>query len=136
MATFQRTKPHLNVGTIGHVDHGKTTLSAAITQYLAKKNMAQAMKFEDIDKSPEEFMGEIIGDLSSKRAQILGTNKRGKITVVTALVPLAELTQYVTVIRSMTQGRASFYMEPSHYQEVPSNITLQIIAKNKPHEVQ
>ena len=54
MATFQRTKPHLNVGTIGHVDHGKTTLSAAITQYLAKKNQAEAMKFEDIDKSPEE----------------------------------------------------------------------------------
>jgi len=54
MATYQRTKPHVNVGTIGHVDHGKTTLSAAITQYLAKKNMAQAMKFEDIDKSPEE----------------------------------------------------------------------------------
>ncbi|MBU2052045.1 MAG: elongation factor Tu [Patescibacteria group bacterium] len=54
MATFQRTKPHINVGTIGHVDHGKTTLSAAITQYLAKKNLAEAMKFEDIDKSPEE----------------------------------------------------------------------------------
>ncbi|MFH0942824.1 MAG: elongation factor Tu [Candidatus Beckwithbacteria bacterium] len=54
MATYQRTKPHVNVGTIGHVDHGKTTLSAAITQYLAKKNLAQAMKFEDIDKSPEE----------------------------------------------------------------------------------
>ena len=54
MATYQRTKPHVNVGSIGHVDHGKTTLSAAITQYLAKKNMAQAMKFEDIDKSPEE----------------------------------------------------------------------------------
>ena len=86
--------------------------------------------------TPEEFMGEIIGDLSSKRAQILGTNKRGKMTVITALVPLAELTQYVTVIRSMTQGRSSFYMEPSHYQEVPNNITLQIIAKNQPHEVQ
>ena len=54
MATFNRTKPHINIGTIGHVDHGKTTLSAAITQYLAKKNMAQAMKFEDIDKAPEE----------------------------------------------------------------------------------
>jgi elongation factor Tu len=54
MATFQRTKPHINVGTIGHVDHGKTTLSAAITQYLAKKNLADAMKFEDIDKAPEE----------------------------------------------------------------------------------
>ncbi|MEA3355419.1 MAG: elongation factor Tu [Patescibacteria group bacterium] len=54
MATFKRTKPHLNVGTIGHVDHGKTTLSAAITQYLAKKNMADAMKFDEIDNSPEE----------------------------------------------------------------------------------
>jgi len=54
MATFKRTKPHLNVGTIGHVDHGKTTLSAAITQYLSKKNLAEAMKFEDIDKAPEE----------------------------------------------------------------------------------
>ena len=54
MATFKRTKPHLNVGTIGHVDHGKTTLSAAMTQVQAKKNMAAAMKFEDIDKSPEE----------------------------------------------------------------------------------
>jgi len=54
MATFKRTKPHLNVGTLGHVDHGKTTLSAAMTQVQAKKNMADAMKFEDIDKSPEE----------------------------------------------------------------------------------
>jgi len=54
MATFKRTKPHINIGTIGHVDHGKTTLSAAITQVLAKKGQAQAMKFEDIDKAPEE----------------------------------------------------------------------------------
>jgi len=54
MATFQRTKPHVNVGTIGHVDHGKTTLSAAITQHLAKKKLAEALKFEDIDKAPEE----------------------------------------------------------------------------------
>jgi len=82
--------------------------------------------------TPEEFMGEIIGDLSSKRAQIQGTNKRGKIVIVTAIVPLAELTQYVTRLRSMTQGRASFYMEPSHYEEVPSNITAAIIAKSKP----
>lgn len=54
MATFKRDKTHINVGTIGHVDHGKTTLTAAITQYLAKKNMADALKFEDIDKAPEE----------------------------------------------------------------------------------
>ncbi len=54
MATFKRDKPHVNIGTIGHVDHGKTTLSAAITQVLAKKGKAEAMKFEDIDKAPEE----------------------------------------------------------------------------------
>ncbi len=54
MATFKRDKPHLNIGTIGHVDHGKTTLSAAITQTLAKKGQADALKFEDIDKAPEE----------------------------------------------------------------------------------
>ncbi len=86
--------------------------------------------------TPEEFMGEVIGDLSSKRAQIQGTNKRGKMTIITALVPLAEMTQYVTVLRSMSQGRASFYMEPSHYQEVPQNIAGQIIAKHKPSSVQ
>ncbi len=54
MATYQRTKPHVNIGTIGHVDHGKTTLSAAITQVLAQKNLAKALKFEEIDKAPEE----------------------------------------------------------------------------------
>lgn len=82
--------------------------------------------------TPDEFMGEIIGDLSSKRAQIQASQKRGKITVITALVPLAEMAQYATILRSMTQGRASFYMEPSHYEEVPANITESIIAQNKP----
>lgn len=52
--TFQRTKPHVNIGTIGHVDHGKTTLTAAITTVLAKKGMAEARKYEDIDNAPEE----------------------------------------------------------------------------------
>ena len=51
---FERTKPHINIGTIGHVDHGKTTLTSAITKYLAKKNLADAMEFEDIDNAPEE----------------------------------------------------------------------------------
>lgn len=54
MATFQRTKPHVNIGTIGHVDHGKTTTTAAITHVLSKKGMAQAKKYEDIDNAPEE----------------------------------------------------------------------------------
>ncbi len=51
---FQRTKPHLNIGTIGHVDHGKTTLTSAITHVLAKKNLAKALKYEEIDNAPEE----------------------------------------------------------------------------------
>ncbi|HSA84076.1 MAG TPA: elongation factor Tu [Patescibacteria group bacterium] len=54
MATFQRTKPHVNIGTIGHVDHGKTTTTAAITHVLAKKGWATAKKYEDIDNAPEE----------------------------------------------------------------------------------
>jgi len=54
MATFQRTKPHVNIGTIGHVDHGKTTLTSAITMVLAKKGFAEARKYEDIDNAPEE----------------------------------------------------------------------------------
>jgi elongation factor Tu len=51
---FQRNKPHLNIGTIGHVDHGKTTLTSAIHTVLAKKGLAKAMKYEEIDKAPEE----------------------------------------------------------------------------------
>ncbi|MDZ7586469.1 MAG: elongation factor G [Patescibacteria group bacterium] len=80
--------------------------------------------------TPEEFMGEIIGDLSKKRARILGTNKRGRMLIINAEAPLAEMPQYATILRSMTQGRASFYMEPSHYEEVPNNIAQIIIAKS------
>ena len=51
---FNRTKPHVNVGTIGHVDHGKTTLTAAITAIQAKKGLASPVAFDQIDKAPEE----------------------------------------------------------------------------------
>ncbi|KAH6755102.1 GTP binding Elongation factor Tu family protein [Perilla frutescens var. hirtella] len=54
MATFTRTKPHVNIGTIGHVDHGKTTLTAAITKILAEEGKAKAVAFDEIDKAPEE----------------------------------------------------------------------------------
>ncbi|OPY60376.1 MAG: Elongation factor Tu [Syntrophorhabdus sp. PtaU1.Bin002] len=53
-AKFERKKPHVNIGTIGHVDHGKTTLTSAITKYLSKKGMAQARSYEEIDNAPEE----------------------------------------------------------------------------------
>lgn len=80
--------------------------------------------------TPDEFMGDVIGDLSSKRGQILGTDKRGNLTIVNAQVPLAELSGYATKLRSLSQGRASYYMEPSHYDEVPKNISDQIMAKS------
>ncbi|HEU0337411.1 MAG TPA: GTP-binding protein, partial [Gaiellaceae bacterium] len=51
---FERTKPHVNVGTIGHIDHGKTTLTAAITKVLAEQGGGQAVAFDEIDKAPEE----------------------------------------------------------------------------------
>ena len=51
---FERTKPHVNVGTMGHIDHGKTTLTAAITKVLAEASGGEATAFEDIDKAPEE----------------------------------------------------------------------------------
>ncbi|MFC1711863.1 elongation factor G [Patescibacteria group bacterium] len=79
---------------------------------------------------PEEYFGEIIGDLSSKRAKILGTETRLNLKVITAMVPLAEMPQYATRLRTLTAGRGTFYMEPSHYEEIPVNITNQIIEKN------
>ena len=86
------------------------------------------MKLEVI--ASEEFMGDIIGDLSSKRARIEGTEPRGNVRVILAQVPLAEMFGYATSLRSMTQGRASFNMEPSHYEEVPVNVANTVI--NKP----
>lgn len=77
--------------------------------------------------TPDEFMGQVIGDLSSRRAQILNSEVRGKVRVITAMVPLAEISGYATVLRSLSQGRATYYMEPSHYQEVPKNIQEALI---------
>ena len=78
--------------------------------------------------TPEEFMGDVIGNLSSKRAQILGTAQRGNVRIITALVPLAEMSNYTTIVRSMTQGRANPVLLPSHYEEVPKNIIEEIIS--------
>ena len=79
--------------------------------------------------TPDEFMGDIIGDLSSKRAQIQGTEKKGTLVIINAQAPLAGMSGYATKLRSISQGRASFYMEPSHYEEVPKNITENLISK-------
>lgn len=82
--------------------------------------------------TPSEFMGDVIGDLSSKRAQIQGSDQRGTAVIIRALVPLSEMQGYVTTLRSMTQGRASSVMIPSSYEEVPQSIAAKIIEKAKP----
>ncbi|RJR27449.1 elongation factor G [candidate division WWE3 bacterium] len=76
--------------------------------------------------APDEFMGDVIGNLSSKRGKIEQTENRGNSRVISAKVPLAEMFGYATELRGMTQGRATFTMEPSHYEEVPANIAEQI----------
>ncbi len=78
--------------------------------------------------TPEEFMGAVIGDLSSRRAKIVSINPRANVRAIRADVPLAEIFNYATVMRSLTQGRASYTMEPSFYTEVPSHIGEKIIA--------
>ena len=81
--------------------------------------------------TPEEFMGDIIGDLGGRRAQIKGTKNRNNVVIINAIVPLSEMQGYVTILRSMTQGRASSVMLPSHYDVVPSNITREIVEERK-----
>ena len=76
---------------------------------------------------PENYTGDVIGDLNSRRCRIKEITQKGKIKIVKGDVPLAEMFGYATSIRSLTQGRASYTMEPSHYSEVPGNIALKII---------
>ncbi len=78
---------------------------------------------------PENFMGVTIGDISSKRGKILGTDTRGKAVVIRAYAPLSELSGYVTILRSLTEGRGISYMEPSHYEEVPHSIVQSMLQK-------
>jgi elongation factor G len=79
--------------------------------------------------TPEQYMGDVIGDLNSKRGQILEMFDRAGVKVIHAEVPLAEMFGYATSLRSMTQGRASYSMEFKKYQEVPRNIAEEIITK-------
>ena len=79
--------------------------------------------------TPNEFTGDVIGDLNSRRGQIVGMNTRATATVVEALVPLATMFGYATVVRSKTQGRATFSMEFKEYQACPKSVQEAIIAK-------
>jgi elongation factor G len=87
------------------------------------------MKVENI--TPDEFQGDITGDLNRRRARISGVETKGKLSTVTAEVPLAELFGYATAIRSLSKGRSSYSMEPSHFEQVPANILSAVLEQQK-----
>ena len=91
------------------------------------KLLEPVMKVEVV--TPEDFMGDCIGDLNSRRGQIQGTDSRGNAQVIEAMVPLANMFGYVNQLRSMTQGRAQYTMQFSHYDEVPANVAEEVKAK-------
>jgi elongation factor G len=82
------------------------------------------MSLEDV--APEEFVGEVIGDINGRRGKILGIEARGNTQVISAQVPLGEMFQYATDLRSLSQGRATYTMQFSHYEPVPAAISEQI----------
>jgi elongation factor G len=85
------------------------------------------MKVEVV--TPEDYMGDVIGDLNRRRGQIMSMEDTPAGKTVTAEVPLSEMFQYATTVRSMSQGRATFTMEFAKYMEVPANIAETIIKK-------
>ncbi len=80
-------------------------------------------------ETPDDYVGDVIGDLNSRRGKIMGMENKGVITVVRAYVPLAEMFGYATTLRSLTQGRGTFIMKFSHYEEVPQHVAEQIIGE-------
>ena len=83
------------------------------------------MKIEVV--TPSEFLGDVLGDLNSRRSQVQNMEARGEAQVVSAFIPLAETFQYATQVRSLTTGRASFSMELDHYSAVPKNVAEKVI---------
>ncbi len=80
-------------------------------------------------ETPEDYVGDVIGDLNSRRGKIMGMENKGIITAIRAYVPLAEMFGYATTLRSLTQGRGTFIMKFSHYDEVPQSIAEQIVGE-------
>jgi elongation factor G len=91
------------------------------------KLLEPLMKVEVV--TPQEFFGDVTGDLSSRRGQITGSEPRGNATVISALVPLANMFGYVNNLRSATQGRAQFTMHFDHYAAVPRTVSDEVVAK-------
>jgi len=131
-------KATLYDGSYHDVDSSEMAFKIAASQALSQGvRKAKPVLLEPIMAveviTPEEFMGDVMGDLNSKRGAVEGMEDRpNQIKVISAKVPLAEMFGYATTLRSMSQGRANFTMEFANYAEVPGNIAQEIIAKRNP----
>ncbi|MDP2695996.1 MAG: elongation factor G [bacterium] len=133
---FVDTKVTLYDGSFHDVDSSESAFKIAGSMAFQEgAKRAKAIILEPIMKvqviAPSEFLGDITGDLSSKRGKIEAMNDRPNIKVVDVKVPLSEMFGYATKLRSMTQGRGSFSMEFSHYEEVPASVAQLIIEGKK-----
>jgi elongation factor G len=93
----------------------------------APKLLEPIMRVEVV--TPEEYMGDVIGDLNSRRGQVTGMDTRGNARVIDAMVPLANMFGYVNTLRSMSQGRAQYTMHFDHYEQVPQAVADEVRAK-------
>jgi elongation factor G len=93
----------------------------------APKLLEPIMRVEVV--TPEEYMGDVIGDLNSRRGQVTGMDTRGNARVIDAMVPLANMFGYVNTLRSMSQGRAQYTMHFDHYELVPQAVADEVRAK-------
>ena len=122
-------------GSYHDVDSSEMAFKVAASLALKEaKNKCQPVLLEPIMSVevvvPEEFLGTVMGDITSRRGKPMGQNSRGNALAISAMVPLSEMFGYVTSLRSNTQGRGNFTMTFDHYEEVPKNITDEIIKKN------
>ena len=122
-------------GSYHDVDSSEMAYKIAASMALKEaKNKCKPVLLEPIMKVqivvPDEYLGTVMGDVTSRRGRPLGQESRGNALAINALVPLSEMFGYATSLRSNTQGRGTFIMEFDHYEEVPKNIAEEIIKKN------
>ncbi len=127
-------KVHLTFGSYHEVDSSEMAFKIAGSMAFKEAcRKAGACLLEPIMKvsviAPEEYLGNVIGDLTSRRGQILGQEARPGAQQIDALVPLSEMFGYATDLRSRTQGRGQYTMEPHSYVEIPKNIAEKIVAQ-------
>ena len=128
-------KATLYDGSYHDVDSNEMAFKVAASMALkAAKNKCNPVLLEPMMRVeivvPEEYMGDIMGDVTSRRGRVEGMEARGTAQVVKAFVPLAEMFGYATALRSNTQGRGVYTMHFDHYEETPKSITEEIIKKN------